>query len=132
MPTLVISIDLPPTGELEISGDGSSPTDAQMAEETQARQNFVGLVSPYFESLLKRPPRRQGNVGGVELLGYNIWSQFNHYLLLVTFDVGETGIDQDLSALLPQGSQVSVVGASFVPVEWPAAGQLTVPGAEPG
>jgi hypothetical protein len=45
MPTLVISIDLPPTGELETSGNGWSgpPTDAQMAEETQARQNFLGL-----------------------------------------------------------------------------------------
>jgi hypothetical protein len=133
MPTLVISIDLPPTGELETSPNWSgAATDAQMAEETQARQNFLGLVSPYFESLLKRPARRQGNVGGVELLGCDQWSQFNHYLLLVTFDIGEPVSVSDLSALLPQGSQVSVVGASFAPVEWPAAGQPTVPGAGGG
>jgi hypothetical protein len=37
MATMAISIDLPPAGELETSGDGSSPTDAQMAEELQAR-----------------------------------------------------------------------------------------------
>jgi hypothetical protein len=36
MATLVISIEVPPIGELEISGDGSSPTDAQMDEETRA------------------------------------------------------------------------------------------------
>ena len=38
--TVVITIDLPPTGELETSGDGTAPTDAQMAEESQARQEF--------------------------------------------------------------------------------------------
>ena len=104
MSTLVISIDLPPTGELETSGDGSSPTDAQMAEETQARENFLRLISPYLESLPKRPLRRQGNVARAELLGCDVWSQLNRYLLLATVDVGETGIDQELPALLPEGS----------------------------
>ena len=119
MATLAISIDLPPTGELEISGDGTSPTQAQMAEETQARQNFIDVVSPYFKSLPGRPPHRSGNVSRIELLGREVWSQLNHYLLLVTVDIGEAGIDQDLSALLPQGSQVSVVGAFGSVQEWP-------------
>lgn len=131
MTTLVISIDLPPIGELETSGDGSSPTDAQMAEERQVRQNFLGLVSPYLESLPRRAAqRRQGYISGVELLGRDVWSQLNHYLLLVTFDIGVTGVDQELSALLPKGSQVSVETA-FVPV-WPGAPQPTEPGAVPG
>jgi hypothetical protein len=117
--TLAISIDLPPSGELETSGDGTSPTDAQMAEETQMRQNLLGVVSPYLESLPKRPPHRAGNVSHVELLGREVWSQLNHYMLLVTVDIGEAGIAEELSALLPEGSQVAVVG-EFGPLqEWP-------------
>jgi hypothetical protein len=107
MATMAITIDLPPVGELETSGDGSSPTDTQMAEEMQARQNFLDLVSPYLSSLPNRPPRRMGNVSGVDLLGRDVC----HYLLLVTIDIGDPGIDQDLSAMLPQGSRVSVAGA---------------------
>jgi hypothetical protein len=54
-----------------------------------------------------------------ELLGRDVWSQLNHYLLLITIDIGEACIDQELSALLPPGSQVSVAGV-FDPVqEWP-------------
>lgn len=121
MATLAIRIDLPPVGELETSGDGTSPTDAQMAEETDARQNFLDLVSPFFESLPKRPPRRTGNVSRVELLGRGVWSQLNHYLLLVTIDSGEAGIDQELSTMLPRGSQVSVVGAFESLQTWPEA-----------
>jgi hypothetical protein len=33
MATLAIGIDVPPIGELETSGDGSSPTDAPMDED---------------------------------------------------------------------------------------------------
>src|SRR4029077_11115093 len=60
--TLAITIDLPPTGELETSGNGSSPTQAQQDEEMKARQYFIDLVSPYLESLPERPPHRAGNV----------------------------------------------------------------------
>jgi len=110
MATMAISIDLPPVGELETSGDGTSPTDAQMDEEMHARQKFLDIVSPYFESLPKRPLRRAGNVSRVELLGRRVWSELNHYLLLVTVDIGGLPIEQELSAKLPQGSKVSVVG----------------------
>src|ERR1700712_670553 len=54
--TLAISIDLPPVGELETSGNGSSPTDAQMAEEEKARQKFLDAVSPFLASVPKRRP----------------------------------------------------------------------------
>lgn len=118
MATLTISIDLPPKGELETSGDGRSPTDAQMEEETQVRQDFLDIVSPYFESLPRRPPRRSGNVSRVKLLGREVWSELNHYLVLVTVDIGEPRIDEELLKLLPQGSQVSVVGAFSSLHEW--------------
>jgi len=127
MATVVIRIGLPPAGELETSGDGWSPADyARMSEEAQLRQNLLDLVSPYLESLPKRSARRQGDVLRVELLGSDVWSQFNHYLLLVTADVGETGIEQQLPALLPEGSKVSVVGASFQPLQkWQRQEPLT-------
>ena len=119
MATLAISIDLPPTGELETVGNGISPTQAQMDEETRARQRFVDMVTSYLKSLPRTRPHRAGNVTRVELLGRNVFSQLNHYLLLVTVDIGDPGIEGHLSALLPQGTQISVVG-EFTPVkEWP-------------
>jgi hypothetical protein len=122
MATLVISIDLPRVGELETSGHGTSPTDAQMAEEMQARQNFLDVVSPFFESLPNRPSHRADNVSRVELLGRGIVSQLNHYLLLVSIDhIAKLRIDQELSTMLPKGSKVSVVGAFDSLQTWPEA-----------
>jgi hypothetical protein len=76
-------------------------------------------VASYLHSLLSTPPHRAGNVTRVELLGRNVFSQLNHYLLLVTVDIGDPGIEGHLSALLPHGTRISVVG-EFTPVqEWP-------------
>jgi hypothetical protein len=120
--TLVISIDLPPTGALETTRNGTSPTQSQMDEETKTRQHFVDTVASYLESLPRTPPHAAGNVTRVELLGRNVFSQLNHYLLLVTVDIGDPGIEGHLSALVPQGTQISVVG-EFTPVqEWPEPG----------
>ena len=119
MATLAITIDLPPAGELETAGNGTSPTQRQMDEESQARQYFVDTVASYLKSLPSVPPHAVGNVSRVELLGRNVWSQLNHYLLLVTVDIGDPGIEDHLSALLPKGTQISLVG-EFAPVqEWP-------------
>jgi hypothetical protein len=117
--TLAISIVLPPTGELETTGYGTSPTQAQMDEEMEARRNFIDTVSPYLKSLPERPPHRAGNVSRVELLGRDVWSQLNRYLLLVTVDIGDPGIEQELSAFLPQGTQVSSLGDFDSLQEWP-------------
>jgi len=116
---LTISIDLPPAGELETTGDGTSPTQAQMDEEMKARQDFIDTVSPYLKSLPERSPHRAGNVSRVELLGRDVWSELNHYLLLVTVDIGDPGIEQELSALLPQGTQISAGGVFNSLQEWP-------------
>ena len=119
MATLAITIDLPPAGELETTGNGTSPTQSQMNEETRARRHFVDTVASYLKSLPSTPPHAAGNVTRVELLGRNVFSQLNHYLLLVTVDIGDPGIEGHLLALLPQGTQISVVG-EYAPVkEWP-------------
>src|SRR6516164_6382750 len=99
--TLAISIDLPPTGELETTGNGTSPTQPQMDEETRARQRFVDTVASYLKSLTETSPHRAGNVTRVELLGRNVFSKLNHYLLLVTVDIGDPGIGGHLAGLLP-------------------------------
>ena len=104
MAIMIFSIDVPPEG----GTSGQTSADAQVGEE--ARQKFLDSISPYFESLPKRPLRRAGNVSRVELLGRRVWSELNHYLLLVTVDTGGLPIEQELSAKLPQGSKVSVVG----------------------
>lgn len=119
MATMAIRIDLPPSGELETSGDGSSPTDAQMAEEEKARQKFLDAVSPFLSSVPKRPPHAFGNVSKIELLGASVWSQLNHYLLLLEVDIGDPRIDKDLTALLPQGSSMTTIGAYESLRTWP-------------
>jgi hypothetical protein len=113
-----IRIDVPPEGELETSAQGiASPTGAQVGEETDARQKFLDSISPYFESLPQRPPSRKGNITRVELLGSGMPSQLNRYLLLLTYDLNAPGIEE-LSAKLPPGSQVSVVGEFDLMQAW--------------
>jgi hypothetical protein len=118
---LAITIDMPPTGELEITGDGTSPTQAQMDEEMQARDDFLDLVSPFLKSLPERHLQRAGNVSHVQLLGRNVWSELNHYLVLITVDIGGQNIAGQLAEILPQGAQVSLTGDLNSLREWPEA-----------
>jgi hypothetical protein len=116
MATVVIQVDTPSIG-IEVTGEGSAPTDDQMKEEQEARQAFLDFVSEKLASLPNQPPRRAGNVQRVELLGADTWSQLNHYLLLVSVDIGEPALDWD--SLLPPGTEASVIG-SYAPLEqWP-------------
>ena len=118
MNRLIVRIDAPPQGELETSGNGTSPTDEQMAEEQRIRQSFLDGVSPYLESLPQRPPHRSGNVSRVELLGKEIWSEMNHYLLVLHVDIGNVNLSE-LPAHLPPGTEVNVVGSDYRPIdEW--------------
>ena len=105
---LVISIEMPPTGELETSGNGSSPTGPQMAEEMAARQEFLDLVSPLLEKLPNRPFRRSGNISRISLHGGSVWSRLNRYVLLVDVDIGMPPVDRELRAILPAGAKVTV------------------------
>jgi hypothetical protein len=120
MPTVAIRIDMPPRGVLEETGDGSAPTDEQMKEEQEVRKEFLDRVGPLLASLPGRPPKRQGNVSQVELHGTDVWSELNHYLLLVTVDIGDPGID--LTSVLPDGAEVSVVGSYTPLASWPEGG----------
>ncbi len=116
MTTVVIRIDMPPKG-IEATGDGSSPTDEEMEEEQKYRQEFMDHIEPKLASLPDMPPARAGNVSRVELLGGNVWSELNHYLLLMTVDIG--GPRVDLSTLVPPGGEVSVIGSYSSLKEWP-------------
>ena len=120
MGTLMVEIDVPPVGELETSGDGSSPTQQQMDEEQAARDKAIDALRPYLESLPKRPPHRSGNVSRVELLGKSTWSNLNHYALLVSVDIGDPGVEQGLLDVLPEGSKVVVHGDLTSLDEWSA------------
>jgi hypothetical protein len=120
MGTLMVEIDVPPVGELETSGDGSSPTQQQMDEEHAARDKTIEALRPYLESLPKRPPHRSGNVSRVELLGKSTWSNLNHYALLVSVDIGDPGVEQGLLDVLPEGSTVVVHGDLTSLDEWSA------------
>ncbi|HST80198.1 MAG TPA: nuclear transport factor 2 family protein [Kineosporiaceae bacterium] len=118
MPHLVIRFDVPPSGELETTGNGTSPSDAAMVEELAAREAVLEAVSPYLASLPDRPPHRSGNVSAVELLGQDTWSALNHYLLILHVDIGTPQLD-GLPPLLPEGSTVQPIG-DYQPLRcWP-------------
>jgi hypothetical protein len=119
MQTIVIRIDMPPKG-IESAEDGFTPTDSQMSEEEKARQEFLDFVVPKLASFPRRQSTRQGNVGRVELLGADVWSRLNHYLLLVSVDIGDPGIDW--ASLVPPGGEVTIIG-SYAPLQhWPEDG----------
>ena len=118
MRVLIVKIDAPPQGELETSGNGSNPTDDQMAEEQRFRQSFLDGVSPYLESIPQRGFHRSGNVSRVELLGKEVWSEMNHYLVILEVDIGDVDLSE-LASYLPQGSKVEVVGGNYDSIsEW--------------
>ena len=117
MPTVVIRIDLPPRGVLQVTGQGANPTDDAMREEEQYRQEVLDAVTPALAALPGRPPQRAGNVARVELLGTNVWSQTNRYLLLVEVDIGAPEIDW--ASVLPPGAAVSTIGAYTPLRHWP-------------
>ena len=119
MASLIVTVDVPPVGELELTGDGRSPSDAQMAEEMAARERIVDGLRPYLSSLPERPPHRAGNVSHVQLLGENTWSNLNHYAVLVTVDIGDPGLEEGLREVLPEGSAVVVKGEYTPMEEWP-------------
>ncbi len=119
MSTLIVHIEVPPVGDLEQTGDGTSPTDEQMAEETAAREKIVEALSPYLASLPERPDRRSGNVSRVRLLGGNVWSTLNHYAAIVTVDIGDPGLEEGLRKVLPKGSTIEVTGNFADLDEWP-------------
>lgn len=125
MPTAVIRIDMPPQGTLELSGQGSNPTDEQMAEEMEARKAFLDAVTPALAALPDRPTKRGGNVSQVELRGANVWSKLNLYLVLLTYDVGALAIEWE--TILPPGAKVTTVG-SYVPLDaWRAREKVATP-----
>jgi hypothetical protein len=119
MSNLIIQIDVPAVGELELTGQGHNPTDAQMAEETAAREQTLETLRPYLSSLPERPPRRSGNVSRVQLLGGNTWSKLNHYTAIVTVDIGTPPLDEEIEKILPAGSQVVMSGSFEELDEWP-------------
>ncbi|MFC8449072.1 hypothetical protein [Kitasatospora sp. NPDC057223] len=120
MTTVVYRIDAPPTG-IEVTGDGTDPTEPQMAEETQAREKFLAAVSPYLAALPDRPVHHSGNVSKVELLGVDVWAAMNHYLLLLTVDIGDPRVDFD--SFVPAGTEVTLINAFDPLAQWPAAPQ---------
>lgn len=114
---IAIAIELPAQSDLEISGSDVDATQEQFDEELAFRQAFLDEISPYLASLPERPPHRMGNVSRAELLGTDIWTQMNHYLLLLSADIGQPTLD--LEAHMPAGSTVMQIGSYRPQVEFP-------------
>ena len=117
MDTVVIRIDMPPKGELELEEEETSSDQDQMNEEEEIRQDFIDYVSPKLAALVAKPLRRSGNVSRIQLLGTSVWSQMNHYLLLISVDIGDPSID--LHALVPPGGKATRIGSYGELREWP-------------
>jgi hypothetical protein len=117
MDTVVIRINMPAAGELQRSEEGSDATQDQMDEEERIQQELIDFVSPQLASLVERSPRRSGNVSRVQLLGTDVWSQMNHFLLLISVDIGDPSID--LHALVPPGGKATRIGSYSELRQWP-------------
>jgi hypothetical protein len=108
---------MPAKGELETNpGSGAELTDAQTEEELAIRQEFLDYVTPKLAELPRRPSHRLGNVSRVELIGGNEWSQFNHYVVILTVDVG---IPPGLDEIVPAGGELTVLGPFEALQTWP-------------
>ncbi len=114
MATWVIRVDMPPKGALEEGGGGVELTDEEMEEERRYRQEFLDYVSPRLAALLERGPRRTANALRVELHGADTWSNLNHYLVMVTVDIGGPGFELD--ELLPLEAEATIIG-DYDPLE---------------
>ncbi len=117
MATWVVRVDMPPKGALEEgTGIGDELTDEAMEEESRYRQEFLDYVSPRLAALLERGPRRSANVQRVELHGADTWSNLNHYLLMVTVDIGGPGFELD--QLLPPDAEATIIGDYDLLASW--------------
>jgi hypothetical protein len=108
MATWAIQVDMPPKGALETGEATGEITDEQMKEEKAYRKEFLDHVSPKLAALLERGDRRSANVQRTEIHGADTWSNMNHYLLLVTVDIGGPGFD--LEDLLPPEAEARIIG----------------------
>jgi hypothetical protein len=107
MATLMCRIDMPPKGVLEASQENPELTDDLMDEELRIRQEFLDDISPRLTALPARPLHRSGNVSHVELLGANEWTNLNHYLVVLSVDIG---IPRDLESIVPAGGEMTLIG----------------------
>ena len=108
MATWAIQVDMPPKGKLETGEGGVELSDEDMKEESEYRKEFLDHVMPKLAALLEREPRRSANVQRAEIHGADTWSNMNHYLLLVTVDIGGPGFD--LEDLLPREAEARIIG----------------------
>ena len=121
MATWVVRVDMPPKGVLEEGGGGVELTDEEMEEESRYRQEFLDYVSPRLAGLLERPPQRAANAVRVELHGADTWSNLNHYLVMVTVDIGGPGFE--LKELLPPEAEATIIGDYDLLESWPRSEQ---------
>ncbi len=120
MSTVLLTIQAPPLGELELSGpQPSDPTQQQMDEEQAARDDLVKTLVAVLKSLQDQTKfAHVGTVAGFDLLGNEALSKLNNYLLLLQISHGDIDRDwvvKELQKALPERSHVSVSDV-FVPL----------------
>jgi hypothetical protein len=120
MSTVLLTIQAPPVGELELSGpQPSDPTQQQMDEEQTARDDLVKTLVASLQSLQNQTKfAHVGTVAGFDLLGNESWSKLNNYLLLLQISHGNIDTEwvvKELQKALPDRSHISVSDV-FVPL----------------
>jgi hypothetical protein len=111
-----------PLSEPPAAGESvSSFSDDDLLQRQQEQQRIIDAVSPFLSSLPARPLHRAGNVSAVTILGGDVSSGLWSLLVLVDVDSAAPGLDKELLKVLPDGSDVSVLGSFGRIAAWPEA-----------
>jgi hypothetical protein len=121
MRTIAVHVRAPfsvPPGGVDNEGSFS---DDDLLRHQQEQQRIIDAVSPFLSSLPARPLHRAGNVSAVTLLGGDVSSGLWSLLVLVDVDSAAPGLDEGLLEVLPERSEVSVLGSFGQIAAWPEA-----------
>ncbi len=103
----------------ERPAEGGNTTDEDLARHEQDQQAVIDAVTPLLSSLPGGPLMRFGNVSEVTLLGGDESGGRWSLLVMVEVDSAVPGLEEGLLEVLPEGSEVSVLGTFGQVAVWP-------------
>jgi hypothetical protein len=98
---------------------GADTSEEELARHVQDQQAVIDAVTPFLSSLPSRPLQRVGNVSEVSLLGGDESGGRWSLLVMLEVDSAVPGLERGLLEVLPEGSEVSILGTFGRVAVWP-------------